>query len=255
MRIILITQSDPFYLAPNIKYLIKSLPNHSKIVATVLLEVSPFGKQESFIKKIKRTHDIFGSRFFIYYGFRYFISMLNPKQSVEKVLTRKDINIIRLKNSINHSDSISQIKSFSPDLLISIAGNQIFKKVLIDLAPKGCLNLHTSLLPKYRGLMPSFWVLKNNEKETGVSLFFVDEGIDSGPIIVQKRIPISEEMTQAELIKLSKKIGMKIIIEAINLINRGDYQLISNPEKEKTYFSFPTRKDVKEFYKAGKRFY
>ena len=66
-------------------------------------------------------------------------------------------------------------------------GNQIFKKQIIELAPKGCINLHTALLPKYRGLMPTFWVLKNNEKYTGVSVFFVDKGIDSGPIIVQRK--------------------------------------------------------------------
>ena len=75
-------------------------------------------------------------------------------------------------------------------MLVSILGNQIFKRKLIDLAPKGCINLHTALLPKYRGLMPTFWALKNNEKNTGVSVFFVDEGIDSGPIIIQKKVVI-----------------------------------------------------------------
>ena len=69
----------------------------------------------------------------------------------------------------------------------------------------GCINLHTALLPKYRGLMPTFWVLKNNEKNTGVSVFFVDEGIDSGPIIVQKNISIGN-MTQQELIVKTKKL-------------------------------------------------
>ena len=132
---------------------------------------------------------------------------------------------------------MKKIKSYEPDLLISIAGNQIFKQPLIDLAPKGCLNLHTALLPKYRGLMPSFWVLKNNERETGVSVFFVDKGIDSGPILVQKKLPISEKMSQAELIKKSKKLGMDAIIEAINLIHNGNFNLIPNPNEEKTFFS------------------
>ena len=103
--------------------------------------------------------------------------------------------------------------------------------------------------------MPSFGVLKNNEKETGVSVFFVDEGIDSGPILVQKRIPIHNNMTQAELIRFSKKVGMEAIIEAIKLIQSGNYQLISNPESEKTYFPFPTKKDIMEFYGAGKKFF
>jgi methionyl-tRNA formyltransferase len=150
---------------------------------------------------------------------------------------------------------LASIRSYNPDLLISILGSQIFKQPLIDLAPKGCLNLHTALLPKYRGVMPSFWVLKNNEKETGVTVFFVDQGIDSGPILVQKRILITEGMTQSQLIKLSKKIGMDAIIEAIELIQGGTYKLIPNPDEEKTYYSFPTRQDVIAFYKSGGKFY
>jgi methionyl-tRNA formyltransferase len=255
MRITILTQSDPFYLAENINYLLNNLPNHSQVVSTVVFDVSPFGKKESFLQKVKRTVRIFGFRFFINYGFKFIFSKLNPKKSVKHVLKNHNIPIIKLEKGVNHPDSLEQIKAYKPDLLISIAGNQIFKQPLIDLAPEGCLNLHTALLPKYRGLMPSFWVLKNNEKETGVSVFFVDKGIDSGPILVQKKLPIHENMSQAELIKKSKKLGMDAIIESIELMHQGNYKLIPNPDEEKTYFSFPTREDVKVFYKAGKKFY
>jgi len=255
MRIILLTQSDPFYLAPNLQYLAESLPVDSKIVAAVVFDVSPFGKRESFIQKAKKTVNIFGLFFFIRYGLRFLINKLNSDNSVPRVLNKFNIPLIQLKKSINHNESLEIIKSYNPDLLISIAGNQVFKKPLIELAPKGCLNLHTALLPKYRGLMPSFWVLKNNEKETGVSVFFVDEDIDSGPILVQKKIPIDSKTTQAGLIKYSKKIGMDAIIESVELIQKGNYQLIPNPESEKTYYSFPTRNDVIEFKKSGKKFY
>lgn len=255
MRITILTQSDPFYLAENINYLLSNLPAHSQVVSTVVFDVSPFGKKESFIQKAKRTAKIFGLGFFVNYGFKFIFSKLNPNKSVKHVLNKNNIPIIELERGVNHPESLEIIKSYKPDLLISIAGNQIFKQPLIDLAPKGCLNLHTALLPKYRGLMPSFWVLKNNEKETGVSVFFVDKGIDSGPILVQKNLPIHKNMTQAELIKKSKKLGMDAIIESIELIHQGNYKLIPNPEEEKTYFTFPTREDVKAFYKAGKKFY
>jgi methionyl-tRNA formyltransferase len=138
--------------------------------------------------------------------------------------------------------------------LISVLGNQIFKKPLLNIAPKGCINLHTAMLPKYRGLMPTFWVMKNNEKYTGVSVFFVDEGIDSGPIIVQEKVQINN-LTQAQLIKLTKKIGMKLIVKAVKIISDNNLVLIPNPESDKTYYSFPTREDVIVFKKIGKRFY
>ena len=255
MRITILTQSDPFFLAKNIDFLVKNLPSHSKVVSTVVFDVSPFGKKESFWTKAKKTYGIFGFRFFAYYGVKYILSRFNPKNNVKKVLSKHQIPIVVLDKGVNHEESLKKIAEKKPELLISIAGNVIFKKKLIELAPKGCLNLHTALLPKYRGLMPSFWVLKNKETETGVSVFFVDEGIDSGPILVQKKIYLDKGMTQMQLIKKSKKEGMHAILEGVEKIESGNYDLMENDDSEKTYFSFPTRQDVKEFYAKGLKFF
>lgn len=254
MRIVIITQDEPFYLANNLQYLIDVLPKHSTIVGCVVNDVSPFGKKESFIEKAKKTYEVFGLRFFIYYSAKYCVSRLNKKSSVKFVLGNNEIPVIALQGNINHQESVRRIKLFQPDLIVSILGNQIFKDPIINLAQKGCLNLHTSLLPKYRGLMPTFWVLKNNERYTGTSVFYVDKGIDSGPIIVQKMIEIGDR-TQEELIKYTKNIGMEAISEAIDLIDKDEVNLIENDDSKKTYFSFPTRKDVVEFLAEGKRFY
>ncbi len=255
MNIVLITQDEPFYLAKNISYLLQRLPNKHKIVACIVFDVSPFGKRESFFQKAKRTYKIFGTKFFLFYSMNFLVSKLKNSNKVVNVLKKQNIPIIKLQKSINHKNSLEIISSYNPDILLSIAGNQIFKKKLIDLPSKGTLNLHTALLPKYRGLMPTFWVMKNDEDYTGVSVFFVDKGIDSGPILVQKKIKIDKNWSQRELIKHTKKLGMDAIIEAINKIDLGDYELFPNNDDESTYFSFPTREDVKEFYAKGKKFF
>jgi len=255
MNIIILTQNEPFFLAKNISYLIKNLPDKHKIIACVVFDVSPFGKQETFIQKARRTHEVFGAEFFVYYAMNYLLSQISSSNKVEKVLHAQNIPIIKLKKSVNHKDSLEIISSYKPDILLSIAGNQIFKSQLINLPKKGTLNLHTALLPKYRGLMPTFWVMKNDEDYTGVSVFFVDEGIDSGPIVVQKRVKIDNSWSQKELIKVTKQIGMDAIIEAIEKIDSGNYEVIPNHKEESTYFSFPTRKDVKEFLAKGKKFF
>ena len=254
MRIILLTQDDPFYLAQNIDYLIKNLPSHSEVVATVVFDVSPFGKRESFTDKLKKTYHIFGFGFFVNYGFKFVFSNLNPNKKVKNILAKYNVPLVEIEGNINKVENLDRLRAYKPDLLISIAGNQIFKLPLINLAPKGCLNLHTALLPKYRGLMPSFWVIKNNEKYTGVSIFFVDEGIDSGEILVQKKVEIGNK-TQAELIDETKLLGMQAILESVEKIHVGNYELIPNPNEEMTYFSFPTKEDVKAFLASGKRFY
>jgi len=254
MRVVLITQDDPFVLPKHLDYLIKSFPKHSKIVACVLLEASPYAKRGSFLSKIIHIWKIFGTKFLLHYGLKYIKSRFNKAERVKFVLEKYDIPIIKLKHSINHSESIAQIKKYKPDLLISILSNQIFKEPILTLAPKGCINLHSALLPKYRGLMPTFWVLKNNEKITGVSVFFMDKGIDNGPIIVQKKFEVGNR-TLEELIDYAKKIGMDAIIEAVDLIYKDEYNLIENRDEESTYYSFPTRRDVKEFLRKGKRFF
>ena len=254
MRLVLLTQDDPFFLAENINYLISQMPAHSEVVACVLFEVGAFGKRKSLIEQAKETQSIFGTKFFIRYGFKFVFNKFNKDKKIAHVLSKHDIPLVRLEKKINHNSSIEKIKSFNPDLLISIAGNQIFKRPIIDLAPKGCINLHTALLPKYRGLLPTFWVMKNKEKETGVSIFFVDEGIDSGPILVQKKVTIGDR-TQEQLIQHTKKIGMDAIIESIEKIKSGNYTLQDNPDEEQSYFSTPTRADVDVFLKGGNRFY
>ena len=254
MKIVIITQNEPFYLAKNIEYLLSILPRKYKVVAAVIASPSPFGKKESFIKKTKRTFDIFGFNFFLFYSIKYILYYFDNTKSVKKVLLKNNVTEIELLKSINHISSIKIIESFKPDLLVSIQGNEIFKTPIIKLAKKGCINLHTALLPKYRGLMPTFWVLKNNEKYTGVSVFFVDEGIDSGPIIVQKKIEIKNQ-TQEQLIIQTKKIGMEAIVKAINLINENTFTLIENDDSKKSYFSFPEKSDVDNFKKIGKSFF
>ena len=163
------------------------------------------------------------------------------------------LKIIKLNKSINHKDSLKLIKSYNPSLLVSILGSEIFKEEIIKLAPFGCINLHSSLLPKYRGLMPTFWVLKNNEKRTGVSVFYVDEGIDSGPIITQKEIKINNQ-THADLIRDTKRVGMELIAKSIDLIHHNKVKLIENPNENSSYYSFPSRKDVIEFKNNNKFF-
>jgi len=254
VRIVVITQDEPFYLSENLEYLVSVLPKHSRIVGCVVASASPFGRKQSFFQKVRKTTATFGLNFFLHYALRFVWRKLSGRGRVRVTLKRLGIQTIDLDNGINHPDSRARIADYKPDLLVSILGNEIFKKNLIDLAPRGCLNLHTALLPKYRGLMPTFWVLRNDEKETGVSVFFVDEGIDSGPIVVQKRILINGD-SQERLIRRTKRLGMEAISEAIDLIERNRVVLIDNDDSRKSYYSFPTIDDVNAFRAAGKKFY
>lgn len=254
MRALVITQDDPFYLPQAIPDLFDGIEGRHEIIGCILLSASPFGKRERFLRKTLKTWQIFGSWFFLRYGVRFLQNKIFSPNAMERVFRCRGVPVIRLSQSINAKVSLDQISSFAPDVLISIAGNEIFKRPLIDLAPNGCLNLHSAMLPKYRGLMPTFWVLRFRESRTGVSVFLVDEGIDSGPIVVQEAVDIGCK-TQEQLIRETKKIGMQSIAAAMDILESQAPALLENNAADATYFGFPTAEDVKEFKKAGAKFF
>jgi methionyl-tRNA formyltransferase len=252
MRVVLLTQDEPLFLAPALDYLLSRTPEGVTVAGCVVFEPSPLGKKVGMAGRARALMRVFGPAYFVRYAVRFAAARLNPARRLSRILERFHVPSITLEGNINSKSSLDALRALEPDLLISVAGNQIFRRPLIDLAAKGCLNLHTALLPKYRGLMPTFWVMKNREKETGVSVFLVDEGIDSGPIVVQKRVPVDTNRLE-ELIRQTKVIGMDAVWEAVEKIRDGDPELIPNPEAEKTYFSFPTAADVRAFRAAGMR--
>jgi methionyl-tRNA formyltransferase len=254
VRIVLITQDEPFFLARSLAYLLERLPVGARVVGAVLLSPSPFGKKQTLLGKLLRTYRIFGVGFTAHYAMRFLATKINQSPTVATILRGQNVELFRLNCGVNTESSLQQIRQLAPDLLISIAGNEIFRRPLIQLASKGCLNLHSALLPKYRGLLPSFWVLRFGERYAGVSVFAVDDGIDSGPILVQKRFEIGN-MSQYDLIRHSKFIGMDAISEAVAIVMSGNVAYLPNNDAEATYYSFPTAADVAEFLKAGARFY
>jgi len=254
MRVVLLTQDEPLFLAPGIDYLLSRKPADITVAGCVVFDPSPLGKKVGMAGRARELLRVFGPAYFVHYALRFAVARLSPARRLSRILHRYGVPAIALEGNINSPESLEAIRALEPDLLISVAGNQIFRRPLIDLPPNGCLNLHTALLPRYRGLMPTFWVMKNGEKETGVSVFLVDEGIDSGPIVVQKRVPIDTDRLE-ELIRRTKVIGMDAVWEAAEKIRRGQVDLMPNPEAEKTYFSFPTSADVRAFRSAGKRLF
>lgn len=254
MKVVLLTQDEPLFLVPSIDYLLSRVPDGVSVAGCVVFDPSPLGKKIGLVGRARELLSVFGLAYFLRYARRFAAARLKPAHQLSKVLARHGVPELRLDENVNAPASLHAIRALEPDLLISVAGNQIFRRPLLDLAPKGCLNLHTALLPKYRGLMPTFWVLKNAERETGVSVFLVDEGIDSGPIVVQRRVPIETASLEA-LIRQTKVIGMDAVWEAVEKLRKGRPELIANPDAEKTYFSFPTRADVRAFRAAGKRLY
>lgn len=115
-----------------------------------------------------------------------------------------------------------QLNDLKPDMLVVVAFRILPGKVL-EIPRIGSINLHASLLPKYRGAAPIHWAIINGEEETGCSVFFLEQSVDTGSIIAQESTPIGENETTGDLYERLKQMGSRLLLESIDTVASGDY--------------------------------
>jgi methionyl-tRNA formyltransferase len=168
------------------------------------------------------------------------------------VAEARGIRILR-PASVNAPEFVAFVREeLHPDLIVSVAASQIFREPLLGIPPKGCVNIHGALLPRYRGMLPSFWTLLNGEREGGVTVHYMSAGIDDGQIIEQRRFPIHADDTVETLIGRSKAVGAELLLDVLARIEQGDVITHPNNAAEGTYYSFPTRHDVRQLKALGR---
>lgn len=160
-------------------------------------------------------------------------------------------------SNVNNAEYHDQIRNLGVDLIISINASQVFRRDILALPRLGCINVHGALLPRYRGRLPSFWVLANGETETGTTVHFMNEDLDDGPILLQERVEIRPDDTQDTLIRRTKAAGAQLIVEAIDKLEAANdmsgVETLPNNRDDATYFSFPTREDGLRLRQQGRR--
>lgn len=155
-------------------------------------------------------------------------------------------------NQINSPEIMDILSDLSPDLIISIRYGQILKETVINIPKKGVLNLHSGILPKYKGVMATFWALKNNDSELGTTLHTIENGsIDTGRIIkTSKMISRADKSYLWHVLELYKQ-GSLDILTAIESLEKGEL-LYSQPQEESDlYFTFPNQSQCDEFEDNG----
>ncbi len=148
----------------------------------------------------------------------------SPEQSEgEANLVVAEANKIEVlqPEKVKEPDFIKKIKEYNPDCIVVVAFGQILPKEILSLPRYGCINLHASLLPKYRGAAPINWVLINGETKTGVTSMFMDEGMDTGDILIQREIEIKEVDNSGTLHDKLSRMGSDIILETLDGIEKG----------------------------------
>lgn len=130
---------------------------------------------------------------------------------------------------------VEKLRSIGPDLIVVVAYGQLLKRNVLEIPPRGCLNLHPSLLPKYRGAAPIQRAIMNGERVTGVTVMFLDEGEDTGDIIAQREVEIGEEDTAATLSRKLAEIGAELLIDVLRRMDGGEVERFPQDHSKATY--------------------
>lgn len=152
-----------------------------------------------------------------------------------KVLAEEHEIPVYSPQTLKSQEALDVLKQVQPDVIVVVAYGLLIPKEILALPPKGCINVHASLLPKYRGAAPIERAIMAGEKTTGITTMHMAEGWDTGDIILQEKVDVPEDMTCGELnSKLSLK-GSRLLVSTLNLIKTGTAPRISQDENLATY--------------------
>jgi len=164
--------------------------------------------------------------------------------SVKKLALEEGIEVYQ-PQTLKSEDVQKILLSLNPDLILVVAYGKILPKEILSLPKYGCVNLHGSLLPKYRGSAPIQRAVLNSEKETGVTTMFMDEGMDTGDILLKEKIKIEEEDSSKSLFKKLAVVGSELVLKTLDLLEKGLLQRTKQKDEEATYASPLSKEEAK----------
>jgi methionyl-tRNA formyltransferase len=141
---------------------------------------------------------------------------------VKQFALEKNIPVYQPQKIRGNEEFINQIKTLNPDIICVVAYGKILPQEILDIPSKGCINVHGSLLPQYRGAAPIQWSVINGDKVTGVTTMYMDAGMDTGDMILKEKIQIGEDETTGEIWGKLARIGGRLLVETLDKIEKGE---------------------------------
>jgi methionyl-tRNA formyltransferase len=256
MRVVILTQEDGFFIPKNIDK-VAGICNVIEVVnidgkGSLNNKLSDFIKWFGILQVLKMGVFVYWRKIKnVVDGFVGY-KLLNGLGSVESIAKKNRIAYQSIKN-VNDNDFVNHIKKINPDLIISFSAPQVIKEPLLSFPKYGVINVHGSLLPDYRGCMPSFWYLYNDEKWGGATVHYMSAAIDDGSIILQDKISLEGCETMFDVMNKTKELGGDLMVRAILSIKNHTVEVKPNNTSEGRYYTWPKIEESRKFLRNGKR--
>jgi methionyl-tRNA formyltransferase len=173
------------------------------------------------------------------------------KLATIEALARKESLPLLATQSVNDPDYVDRVRGLRPDVIVSVAAPEIFKQELLASARIGCVNIHSGRLPKYRGMMPTFWQMLNSEPHVTVTVHEMAPKLDAGAVLGTVEHPIHANDRLARLMVEGKREGARLLIRVLRELRAGTATPRQMDMSNASYFSFPEREDARELRRLG----
>lgn len=160
---------------------------------------------------------------------------------VKEYAINKDIKVLQ-PEKIKTLEFLKTLEEIKPDILVTVAYGRILSKEILDLPPLGCINVHGSLLPKYRGAAPLHWSIINGEKISGITTMYTNEGMDTGDMLLKAELPITDDMVVGELHDKLSELGAKVLKETLQKLEANKLEKTPQDDSEATYAPIISKK-------------
>jgi methionyl-tRNA formyltransferase len=244
VNIVFLTVDDPLYLPPFFERVLSQRGDVSAVFVA-----PPLYRSETSRAAAVRYLKTFGWRSAISLARRVAGARVR-RESVERVAARHGVLCERV-DDVNDDAFLERLRASGTDLIVSVSCPQLFRKPLIELAERGCLNVHGALLPEYRGVLPSFWMLANGETRAGISVFFVNEAIDAGELCGQRTFEIRPGESLDGFIRRSKAEAAELLLTVLQEVETGVVVRRPLDLAAGSYYSWPDRNAVRRLHAAG----
>jgi methionyl-tRNA formyltransferase len=248
LRLLFVTEDDPLYVIRLFDVFFREYPAD-------LLEIRGITIDRAFHeppwKTLRRMLRFYGPLGVARLTTRFARAKLTGR-SIARLAAERSVPMIPA-TSVNAPEYLDEVRRLAPDVIVSVAAPEIFRKEILRIPRLGCINIHSGRLPVYRGMMPTFWQMLHGEPAVTVTVHEMAEALDAGKILGTVTVPLRSQDSLDRVIRTTKEAGARLLIDVLSKIAQGRESRVPVDMSGKKYFSFPQREHVREFRKRGHR--
>jgi len=258
LRVHIITEEDPFYLPVFFCEFLATVPRAR--IDILGIDITPPLNQPTRQALARKLYRFYGGLDFVRLAGRFAIvkalDLLAPRSlwcgTINRLAARNQIPC-RVVHDVNAPGYVGEMRRVAPDLLVSVAASQIFKRDLLSVPRLACVNVHTGPLPAYRGMMPVFWQMYDKRKSITVTLHTMTPDIDVGSVLLQREVPLNGDRNLDLVIRKMKREGARTLVELLDRYHTGAVRPVAMNRHQAQYHSFPGRAEADRFRHMGYR--